>query len=619
MIIWNKEVPDKIILGIILLIGFVFRLALLPYNTFFEPDVYFHYSVLQQAINHNFTIPTNSVLSGFPNHNQITEPSGLYWIPLLIYGILQKMIPLIYIMPWLPLIFGLLEIIAVYWFSKELINDSRFALLASFFLAISNANIARTDAFMFRGDSFVSLFVIISLLILIKVYKERLWFFKYVYGLTSVSILAIGITVWNGAVFAFIIYALALFLLLIYCYMKRDRTKFLETALLVFILSNFLWLIQTFQNYNIIRDNSLLPFVDMGLIWEFMMALSIACGLQMLLIDKVNNATIKEKSIFLTISIFAYIIIILAVGHPEPLGGGFSLFNVIPASSNGLSSTINELQIPSFSFLFSSFEFLLFLAPASFIVFYNNKEEKNIIAFIVLFAYFLITVYLSFTTERYNSIASIPFAILGAYTFIKIYDWSKVRVERIGKGILSLSPKDIRGILGLAFLMSIVFSLMNFLFTQPAGYINKDFISSMAWISNNTPNNATFLTLWQDGSLIEGLGNRISYTDSVSGLNATRTYEFSNFLYGINYNYLNSVRPQYLLLRYLYINQSQNLGLEGNLIVTNTILNKSILYDLLTYCNLKCKVSNDSLELAFSNNGVKIFKVSYNENKSQTS
>ena len=74
-------------------------------------------------------------------------------------------------------------------------------------------------------------------------------------------------------------------------------------------------------------------------------------------------------------------------------------------------------------------------------------------------------------------------------------------------------------------------------------------LQAAAWTGQNTPSNSTFLTYWIDSSIIEGWGNRTSYTDSVN-TNGTRITDYARFLLSKsgNYSYIRQVRPDYLLV-----------------------------------------------------------------------
>ncbi|MDE1824335.1 MAG: hypothetical protein KGH74_03480, partial [Candidatus Micrarchaeota archaeon] len=56
-----------VLLGILaMLAGIYLRVIMLKNPGFFEPDVYFYYSVLRETIQNGFVVPSYSYLSGFP-------------------------------------------------------------------------------------------------------------------------------------------------------------------------------------------------------------------------------------------------------------------------------------------------------------------------------------------------------------------------------------------------------------------------------------------------------------------------------------------------------------------------------------------------------------------------
>ena len=152
------------------------------------------------------------------------------------------------------------------------------------------------------------------------------------------------------------------------------------------------------------------------------------------------------------------------------------------------------------------------------------------------------------------------------------------------------------------FSFAVIFSQGNF--------ANPQFFNAITWLKNSTPRNSTVLTVWSEGSVVEGFGNRTSYTDSVdTGQNATKIYAFSRFLFTNEYNfsYLSEVSPNYLLLRSYFLGSAQPLEVEGGL--SNVALNKTNLYLLLNNSNSTIIGNSATLIKVYTNNDTTIYKV----------
>jgi hypothetical protein len=95
--------------------------------------------------------------------------------------------------------------------------------------------------------------------------------------------------------------------------------------------------------------------------------------------------------------------------------------------SYAVSSTTQELQKPSYDFLYSSFGLQLYLVIIGVLAFFlvsayiESKKQglgfdaKAAPIFIILFTYLLITSYLQYNAIRYNALVSIPIALFSAY------------------------------------------------------------------------------------------------------------------------------------------------------------------------------------------------------------
>lgn len=608
---------------VIIAVGIYMRSGMLQFTGFFEPDGFFHYSIIEQAVANNFAVPLLSQYSGFPPvHNGVSEPEGLYYITLIPYSLLQYLGVSAYtIQRMIPLAFSVVELILAYFIVQHLSKSRALGLLAMLTLALSGGDAARTSALVYRGDSFITTFMLLSVLFMLKAIDAGGSRRKYLYAALSPIALGLGAAVWNGSPFTIIVYVLAVVLLEVYAFIRADIKLTKDAVLLGAALIIEYALQRAFTALNIIRQEQAfsspyfflfyLPMVLGGLLFYYILRTRGAAPL---------FSTVRNRSLFVgTICL----VVVLAI-----VGGFYSYLYDIAVNNGGvinpgnqLAATVQELQAPTLPYLWVSFSLGLFLAPLAFIfiafhgrwkiaaalsvatvllyiaTYYtgymsayalfwlgivvggisligllsSRHEEAGLLrsaALIVLLAYFIVTFYLQSNAVRYNAIFGAPVAILAAYA---LYTIGRAVVALAGRRAAAFRPAyayasiAVLGIIALYFLASTTYSQR--LAEGQADGINPQFLDAATWIKNNTPANSTFLTVWPDGSVIEGWGERQSFTDSVGGQSNPRTYDFAVWLFNRTNDatYLEKVRPDYLLVRGFWFVESAGIAIEGNL------------------------------------------------------
>ena len=606
------------ILGIavlaILVTGVYLRTTMLHFQGFFEPDGFYHYAVMMQAVHNGFAIPLTNRLSGYPAHFPVTEPDGLYYVTLVPYYFLRVFGLSVYDMErGVPVVFGLLDVIATYFIVKRIVNNKYLAVVAMALVAASGGDIARTAALVYRGDGFITIFLLLALLFVfealgIEKANDRK---KYYYMIAAVVILGVGTVVWNGAPFIIVVYMLSMLSLVVYGFIKANKQLLRDTAimsalLIVTYVIQHLWMYAYF-----IRGSQAFSSWHFFL---FYLPITIGAVLAYYIVEKRNSNAVltllagSAKSRLYAIVIVALVLIAVlsAVFYSYFLGiaGGGGL--VIAHGS--LNKSIQELTPPTFGFLWASFNLELFLAPFTLLfyilfnyhyVFYYNyavlgldralfpvigmliglllfaaialyrkrifTEKHSGEYFIIILAYFAATMYLQANAVRFNSLVAVPIAILSA---MSIYAIGRFIYDR--KAMLYGRFKAVNLYYMLVAIVVVLVVYYTYLgssaFAQADG-IDQYFLNATVWMRNNTPANATFLTIWPDGSVIEGWGNRTSLTDSVGGQNGALIAGFARFLFNDSNDpqYLYSVgKPDYILARPYWFQLSGGIAEEGS-------------------------------------------------------
>ena len=583
----------------ILIITILLRIQFLQFQGFYEPDGFYHFSVIRAAVNNNFVIPKTLVLSGWPVHTPVTEPVGLYWVTLFPYFILQFFgISYYDVMRLVPLLFAIFDVIGAYYLSRFLSKDKLFGALVMAFVALSFANISKTSALDYRGDGFISIFLIMSLIFLIKIFKANEQNKKLAFMLLAALSLSICNVVWNGAPFAFIVYFISLTSIMIYSFidLKTDITKPLAYASGSIIIWFILVRLYIYSGLISAPNQELTGLSGLLLIFMFMAGFILSVVItKNHSLSKILNSKTKR---FLFVLLFLIILIAIVESLYSQIINKVFINNDFVSTTNFVTSSIQELSKPTFNGLISDFGVILFTTPMSILIaisglfsgfeiyfwillsfsaliylflnVYDSGEWINgnfkfifyaRIETIVLIVYFIITAYLELFAIRFDSLLSIPLSILSAYSIYVIL----LRVK---------NKKYLRYMIYALIILIITSLLLNDLYLnnnlQLGGLITPQFLNNVAWMKNNLPSNSTVLTLWSDGSVIEGWGNLTSITDSVGAQNGTKIDAFAKWLFEDNNNmqfiYSNYAgKPQYMLVRNVWLLETKGLFLESGI------------------------------------------------------
>lgn len=330
--------------------------------------------------------------------------------------------------------------------------------------------------------------------------------------------------------------------------------------------------------------------------------------------------TIIAISFKITSSKLRAVLITLFSGIALWLLGWLLLPHLLPSYYNYLQTnkymfeSIIETQPVSISSIQMYLNSTVLLAPFGILLYiFRKRTNFGDLTFMMLFANLLVVALLLSAQVRWITLIALPISVFSAYFISETLGVSSASYKRIG-----IKYRNIARAVAVIIILSIIISSAGTQLSQTAsGIIPNGFQSAISWVRSNTPTNSTFLTEWQEGSVIESLANRTVYVDSVDkGQNATEIYNLSRFIFakGYNFTYLRAVRPNYLLLRYAWYNESHGLEIEGNL--TNVSINSTNMHLLLNNTNSSIENAGVVLDKVFSNNDTVIYKVGYQNSSS---
>ncbi|MDE1851651.1 MAG: glycosyltransferase family 39 protein [Candidatus Micrarchaeota archaeon] len=413
-----------LILGILTVtMGVVIRAVMLKNLGFFEPDVYFYYSVLRETIQNGFIVPTYSYLSGFPAHNHIGEAPGIIYMSAIPYFFLRYLGVSYYtVMRLVPILFGVLTMIGTWMLARRLSKSPVFGLLVLFLTAVSIGSLSRTAGTEYRGDTFIGVFILAALYLMLKGLEETGNVRKAYYAIAlSGVVLSLGSVVWNGFPYTFLVYLGAVVLISLYAFIA-DREPLLKKGIVASLSLLLAYLLQHLYAY---VDLSRLSLPLTGLDF-FVIYLPVLAGLAAAYYALGSRQRFRFLSSstnrLLAVIAFAAVALVLLSGQI------ISHYNAV-FGHNAVGLTTLELQPTTLDFLARVFNMQILLAPLGFLFFLllssyaeDNEHRKvgklhlNISpAFLSIVSYIIVTGILQGSAVRFNAVFAVPMAIFAAY------------------------------------------------------------------------------------------------------------------------------------------------------------------------------------------------------------
>lgn len=586
---------------------------MLHFFGFYEPDGFYYFSVVRATVANHLTIPQYLNTSGYPYPMPVAEAHGVYWVSLVPYAVLRYLGVSYYtIMRLMPVVFALLDMLGAYLLVRYMSKDRLLGLLAMLFVALSMGNAARTSALIYRGDSFVTFFLVLALAFFIEIFRQEGTRRKLSMASAAAVALAMSNFVWNGASFADATFLMAFAIVIAYAFMMR-KEKVIADGRYVLVALGIWWALTYMafmtgfiQGQQLIGASFLPVFIPVVLLWlaVYLITTRAASFHGIAHMIRRPEARVLLVIVGVSLGLIAFGLIAPGVVYQVFVGNGFI------TTPGSVGATTQELQPPTYQFLFSSFStsmyasipgilmaatiyftqlypmwtayygvigiILLFIAfiPYLFMQVYDSKGwlsgkarirlDLNV-PMLTVMAYFILTAYLEMHVIRFNSLVSVPIAIISAYTLYWLLSYANnARSHRL-LYLLCMA----------AVIIGIAVTLLYYanLYTQglvQADSINPEFIGALQWFGQNSPSNASVLTLWPDGSVVEGIANRKVVTDSVGSENGTKLVPFDAWLFNStpDVGFLESPisgKPGYLLVRMPWLIETQGIYTESQL------------------------------------------------------
>jgi len=512
---------EWLILVVIIIVSLVLRSSTLFQQGMLGSDPYYHYAYTRSLIN-NEVVNRSFQLSEYPHNAKNEQPTGLYWLPLLLNSL---GFPLLLSFKLTPLIMTSINLIIFYFLIKKQFS-TRIALISTAFLGLCGAHLTRTLAGNYRGEMFA-----IPLLLL------SLYFMNTKHGFLTGVTGGVSAFFWNGysLIYALIILSYSLMILLKYLKGALDKKLIIEFTLTIILLKSFSYLS---LNLNVLYyeqpiAHALIPTLLLPIIFSFLLILDALTNKKLRVTHKI--IVLVVISLILTSSFF----IIKAARSLLRQLLEFSFYK-----NDAFWGSITELGIPAINVLLNNYGFMLLLFPLSYLFFLKNKNTKliglilfSLPVFLLLLAqiegllldslnihfyplnYLLINtplnIVLTFTAKRFLIFHALTISFLSAITLNKL------------SGFLKKTRRTY-------FILSIIilqgFLVMNYALTSPSFKpIPTYWLEAINWMKQNLSMNASITTWWDQGSKIQALAGIPTSMDSVGGQDVGRIINLSKF------------------------------------------------------------------------------------------
>jgi|Deesub1362A_J573_1020465.scaffolds.fasta_scaffold00098_107 dolichyl-diphosphooligosaccharide--protein glycosyltransferase len=476
-----RDKREYILLLAVFLIAIALRLITAKYDRLLGADPWRHLKIAELLLETG-EFPLFYSYTFYPRVSLIGSYSGLYYLPVYIYKILEVFeVSFFKVFQLLPAIFGALSVAPLYMLVKELF-DKRVGLLSALLIAISPANLERSLAGYYRGDVFMVFFMLLAFYFFVISVKRNI-----VFSLLSGIFLFVCNLFWDGWPFAFVVISLAFVLGIIFNYFKSLSSK---NLIIVYIVSFTLGLSliyiykQHFYQYTI---------------WHLLKPQVISVGklfllsLLVVLLEPLNRLTLRKKAQIKMVLFFLVLVLTSALAYYFGL-----LHNVLRfadtlihwstgvESASTYSKNITEMQKITLSYLFRVYYFPILLLPLGLFSIIRKLDFGSVFTIGLFFTSVLTFIWI----VRFTFLASPAVLILLA----------------IGIASLPSRRKIVPFFLSLLFASTAVYSLGFTSEVEPLIY--PELYQALNWIRENTPDDAVIGTWWHYTGAVNAIADR---------------------------------------------------------------------------------------------------------------
>jgi dolichyl-diphosphooligosaccharide--protein glycosyltransferase len=544
----NRGIKTKylLIIAIICLsfsVAFILRAYPIKYGFYLnEFDPFFDYRATNYIVNNGIDayFKWHDYMSWYPEGRDIpgTSQSGLHITAAVLYQIFGMNLSLLDFTIWFPVILGSASTVLMFLLVRAITGKNVPGLIASIFFAVSPAIIQRGNLGWFKSEPLGIFYGLGGTYLFISALKEKKIKFLIPKAIFSGIILGLAAASWGGA--QYFVIPISIFIVIL-AFVSKD----LKNPLLVSVLFTI----------SILLVALAFPRPGTSFVFGLQGMLLIGSTAFLFIASLVKRKSSEKKAIRNTVIVFGIFIIIgiaiISSGlYKTPSFRYLNAINPFLSSENKLVESVAEHATPTVVDYFRQFSILIIFSGLGIWIVFKNKNNTMLIFALIIG---LTGIYISATFARLLVFASISTVILsgiGIYEIIRSItsirrDSEKQNTDSIQnntKPIVTRRIKTKKHIFAYMAFSSILIIMLTIpmVYDSNTNWISSadvptsianggtnyrlttnDWIDTLKWISQNTPNDSVIASWWDYGYWITAMGNRTTLADNAT-INQTR-------------------------------------------------------------------------------------------------
>jgi dolichyl-diphosphooligosaccharide--protein glycosyltransferase len=517
------------ILGMVLVLAIIFRIMRVrwgPYLDAFDP--LFQFRVTEHIVENGYSsfFTWHDTMSWWPWGRNIARSSfpGVPFSGAFVYQVLKTFgfnFTVHDVCLYFPVLMGVITCLVIYFLGKDL-GGSSVGLFAAFFMAISEAFIARTSLGFYDTEN-IGLFGLTatSLFFLRSIDQERPFKHKIAYAVASGLSLGYLFASWGAARYA--VGLLALFILVSLVIQSYERQHLISYAITMGI--GFFIAI-------------LVPRLGLRYLSSMENA-AVILLIILLIVFEVARERFEERQVILLIgglvvALVVGVFALEALGLIKPISGKFWRV-ILPGAGleNPLSESVAEHKRSAWNSFFGSFGLTFPLAVLGAYFAIDKSDGRRI--FSALF--FVTAVYFTGSMTRLSLILSIPTSLMAAYglhgliaPFVQI---TRQREETKGRR-RRRTRFGVSKELGIIFMIFIFVGILPTIWgtadssLRPTSLASSgisalfgdrypsDWMQALSWMKDNLPDDSVVVSWWDYGYWIEAMAGKTTMADGAT-------------------------------------------------------------------------------------------------------
>jgi dolichyl-diphosphooligosaccharide--protein glycosyltransferase len=511
----NKKAQYGIVIAILMtsfLVSFTIRMQPTNYGwELDEFDPYFNYRATQYMLDNGYDgyLEWHDDRSWYPQGRDISATSqvALHWTAASLYKIFEPVTDLYHFTILLPAVFGSLTVFIFFALGRVMV-DTRVGVLCALFFAMAVPFIQRGTAGWFKSEPLGIFFGLLALYLFVSavryVDKDKLNSIVRILG--AGAFMAFGLSAWGGTIFFLI--PVAIWIVFLPLVMKQQKLKHMLWLLPIYTIS----LVSISLLFD--RPTSLVFGIAGAGIFGPLVLLVIFQA-----ISKAKSHWNKNRNFLLSVIILGIIFGGLIMTTPFGDSGNsryINVFNPFSIGSSPLTQSVAEHQVPSFNHIFERTVFMFIFTPLGIIAIvrkYIPKETMPLVLSIGFLGMYVGTSYVRL--ELFMSAGMILFASIGIMWLFDKFTKKGIDTKRVMMFSILLVAMIVPAGVNWAIMLDrapIIMTAGSYIADSSA----SDWLETLEWLKNNTPDDAVVLAWWDYGYWLETKANKITVMDNAA-------------------------------------------------------------------------------------------------------